>query len=344
MQVGNYISPGHIDFRTDATRPKPGPGELLIHVKRCGICGSDLHMFRDGSLRERIVRQTPEGYEVPGHELAGVVAEVGQDVEGWSVGDRVVAIPGYGGGMAEFMTVPVNPYQVVAIPDSVDFDAAATTEPMADALQMVRLADVQPNEHIVIFGVGIIGLGVIQALKAKGIQAGSIIAIDVQEARLDKALELGATSVIDGRQKDLLERVAEATGEGVKTDFDPSHANIGVVFDCAGYSSHFGRPVPLETALEIIAPGRGRIICFGSFSGEATLNLHNIVRKQATVKGSFGYQPQELLDALEMMRSGAVDRNTLISHHFPLEKIDSAFSAQMGADAIKVIIDIPETG
>ena len=343
MKVADYVKPGVVEFRADASRPRPERGQVLVAVKSCGICGSDIHMFRNGALADRIVRSTPEGYKVPGHELAGVIAELGQDVDGWSVGDRIVAIPSPGGGMAEYMTVPVNPYQIARMPEGVDFDEAATTEPMADALQMVRKAAVQPGEHVVVFGVGIIGLGVIQALKAKGVSTGSIIAIDVHQSRLDKAIEVGATAAIDSREGNMLERVAQITMGGVQTGFQGEHANVGVVFDCAGYSENFGSSVPLEDALTFAAPNVGRIICFGSFGDKPTLDLHPIVRKQVTVMGSYGYLPEELAEALELMRSGRVNRRSLISHNVPLEQVSKAFATQMQPEAVKVMIKVSES-
>lgn len=193
MNAANFIGPGKIEMRDDATQPEPLAGEVIVAVKACGICGSDLHMYRNGSLRERLVRETPEGYQVPGHEFAGTIAMIGAGVDGWRLGERVVGVTGFGGGMAEYVAVPANPFQLVRIPGGVSVQEAATTEPLADGLQMVRKAAIRPGENVVVFGVGIIGLGVIQAIRALGINAGQIIAVDVQDARLEKALKVGAT-------------------------------------------------------------------------------------------------------------------------------------------------------
>ena len=76
MHAANYLEPGRIEPRFDATRPDPGPGEVLVAVEACGICGSDLHMYRNDSYRDRLVRATPEGYNVPGHEFAGSIAAI----------------------------------------------------------------------------------------------------------------------------------------------------------------------------------------------------------------------------------------------------------------------------
>lgn len=342
MKAANYVDPGQIEMRADATRPTPAPGEVLVAVEACGICGSDLHMYRNDSYRDRLARKTPEGYEVPGHEFAGRIAELGEGVSGWAVGDKVVGVTGFGGGMSEYVTVPVNPYQLVRMPEGVSFIEAATTEPMADGLQMVRKAAIREAENVVVFGVGIIGLGVIQAIRAQGIAAGRIVAIDVQQARLDKALEIGATDVVNAREGDVFAAVAAICG--TEEGYRGISANVPVIFDCAGYIAHMAGPPPLETALRLVSLQGGRIICFGGFEGAMTIDMGPIIQKEPVIMGSNGYAPEELVQALDLMRSGAVDRQTLISHRFPLDDIAEAFETQCRPDAVKVVLDIREGG
>lgn len=336
MKAANFIDPGLIEMRADAARPRPQAGEVLISVEACGICGSDLHMYRNNSYRERLTRKTPEGYEVPGHEFAGRIAELGEGVSGWSIGEKVVGVTGYGGGMAEYVRVPVNPFQLVRMPEGVSFQDAATTEPLADGLQMVRKAAINPGENVVVFGVGIIGLGVIQALRAMNIAVGHIIAIDVHDVRLEKALAVGATHVVNARSGDVFDAVAAICGR--EEDYRGSSANVAVVFDCAGYIKHMPGPPPLETALQLVSLNDGRIICFGGFEDRMYIDMSPIMRKQPTIKGSNGYAAEELVQALALMRNGTVDRTSLISHSFPLERIAEAFKAQCQADAVKVMI------
>ncbi|WP_380872058.1 threonine dehydrogenase [Sphingomonas sp. DBB INV C78] len=338
MKAANYIDPGQIEMRGDATRPVPAAGEVLVAVEACGICGSDLHMYRNDSYRDRLARKTPEGYEVPGHEFAGRIAELGEGVTGWEVGERVVGVTGLGGGMADYVTVPVNPYQLVRVPEGVSFVEAATTEPMADGLQMVRKAAIQRQENVVVFGVGIIGLGVIQAIRAQGIEAGRIVAIDVQQARLEKALEIGATDVVNARDGDVFAAVAAICG--TEEGYRGISANVPVIFDCAGYIAHMSGPPPLETALRLVSLTGGRIICFGGFEGAMTIDMGPIIQKEPVIMGSNGYAPEELVQALDLMRTGKVDRRTLISHRFPLAEISDAFEMQCQPQAVKVVLDI----
>jgi (R,R)-butanediol dehydrogenase / meso-butanediol dehydrogenase / diacetyl reductase len=336
MKVANFIAPGRIEFRADATRPAPAAGEVLIEVEACGICGSDMHMYRNNSYRENLVRATPEGYAVPGHEFAGTIAELGMGVDGCKVGERVVGVTGHGGGMAEYVTVPVNPFQLARIPAGVSFEAAATTEPMADALQMVRKANIQPGENVVVFGVGIIGLGVIQAIRAQGIPCAELIAIDVAHVRLAKAKEVGASHGINAREHDVFDSLATLCGRD--EDYRGSSARIAVVFDCAGYIKHMPGPAPLETALKIIALRDGRIVCFGGFEDRVSIDLGPIIQKQPTIIGSNGYAADELTGALQLMRDQKVDRETLISHRFALAEVSQAFATQGEAGAVKVIL------
>jgi (R,R)-butanediol dehydrogenase / meso-butanediol dehydrogenase / diacetyl reductase len=327
MLVADFVKPGTIQSRRDATPPRAGAGEVIVDVHACGICGSDLHMFRDDSYREQLVRATPEGYSVPGHEFAGTIA---------AVADGVVGVTGMGGGMAEQVVVPDNPYQLVRIPDAVDFELAATTEPLADGLQMVRKAAIAHDENVVVFGVGIIGLGVIQAILARGISPRHIIAVDVHDARLAKALEIGATAIVNARDRDVFDAVAAICG--TETGYAGASARVSVVFDCAGYIKHMKGPPPLETALRLIDLNNGRIVCFGGYEGKMTIDMGPLIQKQPTILGSNGYAAEELIEALEMMRDGRVDRRTLISHRLPLEDVADAFETQMQPDAVKVML------
>lgn len=340
MLAANFIDPGIIDARTDATPDQPGPGEVLIAVAACGICGSDLHMFRHDTSRDRLTRRTPEGYQVPGHEFAGTIAAIGEGVADWQVGERVVGVTGNGGGMAQFVTVPVNPFQLVRIPDGVSFEDAATTEPLADGLQMARKAAIAPGETVLVFGVGIIGLGVIQAIRARGLEPARIIAVDIHDRRLEAARAVGATNVINARDQDVVEAAAALCGR--EDDYRGQSARVDVVFDCAGYIRHIPGPPPLQLALRLIANRNGRIICFGGFEGEMPIDFSYVIRKEPVIIGSNGYAAEELVEALDLMAAGTVDRGSLISHRFPLGEVAEAFAAQGRSDSVKVMLNVPQ--
>ncbi|MFS2068280.1 zinc-binding dehydrogenase [Pseudomonas sp. CT11-2] len=336
MRAVVFHDPGHIEMNAQATVPKVAPGEVLIRVEACGICGSDLHMYRANAHRKELVRVDPEGLEIPGHEFSGVITAVGEGVVGYNIGERVVGVGM--GGMADLVPVPVNPFQLVHIPDNVSFVAAATTEPLADGLQMIRKADLKPGDNVVVFGVGIIGLGVIQALKALAIDIGKIVAIDVSDERLAVALEVGATDTINPRRQDLLSTAKAICGFLPISYPEIEPTDISVVFECAGYLKHMTGPVPLESALRLVRPADGRVICFGAYEDRLNIDLMPMITKQISLFGSNGYAAGDLSLALQLMSEGEVDRERLISHQFALADVREAFEAQGNGQAIKVML------
>lgn len=337
MKAAIFSDPGKIAMQGDIPMPKAGPGEVIIKVEACGICGSDLAMYRTNAHRAGLNRVV-NGLEIPGHEFAGTIMAVGDGVTDFQVGQKAVGVGM--GGMAQYVPVPVNPYQLVAMPDGVSFVEAATTEPLADALQMVRLAEVQAGENVVVFGVGIIGLGVIQALKARTAPAGRTIAIDVSDSRLAMAKEVGATHTINPAREDVLKTVAAICGTQTAhmlvppTDFP----DVAVVIDCAGYIKHMKGDPPLQLALDMLRPAGGRIVCFGAYEGKFPIDFMPVINKQPTIRGSMGYAAEELAEALQLMASGKVDRRKLISNEFPLEQVQQAFETQANGVAIKVML------
>lgn len=342
MKAAVFGGVGDVTMRADVARPAAGPGEVLIQVAACGICGSDLHIYRVDSRSARdmysgTLRVDADGRMIIGHEFAGMIAELGAGVEGYAVGDRVVGVTG-GGAMAEFVPVPVNPFQLARIPDEVSFEEAATTEPLADSLQLVRKAAVAPGENVVVFGVGAIGLGVVQALRALVPDIGHIMAVDVSASRLAMALEVGASDTINAASEDVVAAAARICGT-IPVLFPPmTPPDVAVVIDCAGYIRHMKGPPPLQTALDLLRPWGGRIVCFGAFEDEVTLNLTDLIHKQPLIMGSLGYQAEELVQALELMKNRKIDRNKLISDRFPIENVADAFVTQGNGRAIKVMV------
>ena len=340
MRAAIFHNPGHIEVRSDVAEPVPGAGEVLIEVHACGICGSDLHLYRTNAHRDSggVLRVDPDGREIPGHEYAGVIVALGAGVDGWHVGERVVGVTG-GGGFAERVPVPVNEFQLARMPAGLSFAEAATTEPLADGLQMVRKAAPKAGENVVVYGVGIIGLGVIQALRALCADIGRIVAIDVSAARLLMAQQVGASDIIDPVHEEVVEAAGRICGNIVSAFPKMTVPDVSVVFDCAGYLKHMKGPPPLQQALRLLRPRGGRIICFGAYEGPVTLELMDLINKEVQVIGSTGYGAGELDEALALMGGGAVDRRRLISHTFPLAQIRDAFAVQGDGTAIKVMVE-----
>jgi len=336
MKAAVFKDPYQLVVEDNIERPAIQPHEVLVKVAACGICGSDMHMYRTNAHRAVLNRISASGQDIPGHEFSGEIVELGADVEGFAIGDRVVGVGM--GGFAQYVPVPNNPFQLAKIPEGVTFEEAATTEPLADGLQMVRKANPQAGENIVVYGVGIIGLGVIQALQALDTHLGKIVAVDISDCRLAKAKELGAETV-NAADGDVIELVREICGSAPMEWPAINPPAVDAVIDCAGYIKSMKGNTPLQNALYMLKGGGvGRIVCFGAYEDRFDVDFMPTIEKQITIMGSEGYAAEELTMALTMMENKQVDRTSLISHRFHLEEVAAAFETQGDATAIKVLV------
>ncbi|NIB38989.1 zinc-binding dehydrogenase [Pseudomaricurvus alkylphenolicus] len=336
MKAAVFKDPLHIVTEDNVEYPQIRSDEVLVKVMACGICGSDMHMYRTEAHRHVLNRKTSCGKEIPGHEFSGVIVEMGSEVEGFELGERVVGVGM--GGFAQYVPVPNNPFQLAKMPDGVSFQEAATTEPLADGLQMVRKVNPKSGENIVVYGAGIIGLGVVQALFAADVKLGKVVVIDVSERRLDKARELGAVTV-NASEGDVIEKVRQHCGSAPLQWPSINPPAVDAVIDCAGYIKSMQGNTPLQNALYMLKGGGvGRIVCFGAYEGRFDVDFMPTIEKEITIMGSEGYAAEELGQALDMMAQGKVDRRSLISHCFDLDEVDRAFVTQGGPEAIKVLL------
>jgi len=337
MKAAVYHAPYNVTGE-EVEKPQAGPGEILVKMKACGICGSDLHTYRLGLFQDEITKAVPQG-RIPGHEFAGDVVEVGAGVDGIAVGDRVMALAA--GGMADYVVVTpaVLNFTVYKLPPEVSYEEAATLEPLATSLHCAKLGTPANGEQVVVFGAGIIGLGIIQCLKALGVDLKKLIVADVADNRLALAKKLGATDVINVRTTDFVEKVTEMVGSAplmlVPTQTTPL---VDLVYDAVGYIKDNPAPPALEQALNVTREW-GRVVVVGVYEGPVTMDPMAMVAKQIKIQGSYAYNiPDELAEGLELIRAKKVDRNALISHVFPLEKAKEAFETQANAGAsVKVI-------
>jgi len=338
MKAAVYHAPYNVTGE-EVEKPQAGPGEILVKMKACGICGSDLHTYRLGLFQDEITKAVPQG-RIPGHEFAGDVVEVGAGVEGISVGDRVMALAV--GGMAEYVVITPAALNltVYKLPPEVSYEEAATLEPMATSLHCAKLGTPVNGEQVVIFGAGIIGLGILQSLKALGVDLKKIIVADMADNRLEMARKLGATDVINVGKVDFAEKVMELAGPAPPILLLPlvTSPNVDLVYDAVGYIKDNPAPPALEQALNVTREW-GRIVVVGVYEGPMMLDPMAMVAKQIKIQGSYAYNlPDELLEALELIRAKKVDRNALITHVFPLEKAKEAFETQANTGAsVKVI-------
>jgi len=256
--------------------PEISDTEVLVEVKYCGICGSDIHAFQ-------IPEVFPAGAFL-GHELSGVIVKVGDKVKDWKPGDRVTVNPLYRcgqcyackhafwsccprafeaigvmadekqpGGFAKFVRVPHPEYQLYPLPDEVSFEEGALVEPLADGLHAVRISSFKPGDHTMVLGCGLIGLGVISFLKYAG--AGLIIATEVNEKRAELAKKFGADYVFNPQKVSNLQEEVLRLANGV---------GVNQVFDCSGV------PQAFQSATNFLRP-RGQIVLMGIVEQEVPI-------------------------------------------------------------------------
>jgi L-iditol 2-dehydrogenase len=303
-------------------RPAVGPDDVLVRVAACGICGSDVHGY-DGSSGRRLPPI------VMGHEAAGTVIEVGKAVDAARVGDRVtfdstiscgacdacrsgqvnlcvnrrvlgVSCDEYRqhGAFAEFVAVPQH--ILYPLPAELPFEHAALIEPVSVAVHAVKLLSIKRGERAAVVGSGMIGLLVIQALRAAGCD--EVIAIDIDAGRLKLARELGADHTIDSKHADAASAVLERTkGRG---------ADVAVEV--------VGNAAAVSTAVRSVRRG-GRVGLVGNISPEVPLPLQIVVSRELTLVGSCA-SAGEYRRAIELVASGAIRVAPLISALAPLDE------------------------
>jgi 2-desacetyl-2-hydroxyethyl bacteriochlorophyllide A dehydrogenase len=316
--------------------PTLAPDGVIIKVRACGICGSDLHMYRHGP---------PVPWRM-GHEFSGDVVEVGADVSGAAVGDRIAAMCGEGcghcywcrqgqwlkctemkllgygvdGAFAEYVSVPhleMGKY-AARLPESLTYEVGATAEPLSVALYAGDRSRPRPEDTIVVIGAGVIGLCIVRVLKARGFNR--IILSGRRAGRLRLAAESGAEVVVDAAREDIVPRVRELT--------DARGADI--VYECAG------SPATFEQALQMVHRG-GRVEVVGLYEEPITWDPTFIVSNDIDIGGTG--LAFNLPGAMELLESGQVDTRPLITHEFPLDEIKEAFETQLTADdAVKVMV------
>ena len=325
----------------DVPIPEPGPGEVLVKVAFCGICHSDISLI-NGTFPAQIPVVTQ------GHEASGTIAKLGPDVPGWSVGDRVIVAAGrpctecpnclhgdpahclqikimafaYDGAWAEYTLARAA--GLTRVPDNVPLEQAAI---LADAVStpygaVVHTGKVGIGESVGVWGVGGVGTHIVQLARLVG--AAPIIALDINEAVRDRALELGADYAFDSRDPDVNERIAELTaGRG-----------LDVAFDAVGLK------VTFEQALGCLTVG-GRLVGVGMSAESPTIgptSFFGLTKKQ--VLGHLGYDNADIATLAKLVSLGRLDLSRSISRVIPLEDIREGIEMLERADGnpIRILV------
>lgn len=314
--------------------PSAGPDDVVVTVKQCGICGSDLGYIAMGGL-------LGPGNPMPlGHELSGVVSQAGNNVTHVKVGDRVVVNPegngnrignsGPEGGFSPQLLVrgTANDEQsVLKIPESLSFEQGAMVEPLSVSMHGVHQGQVKAGDKAVIFGAGPIGLGALLVMRYYGVS--DIVVVDLDDSRLELAEKLGAIPFKADRQ-DLSAFLIEQHGQSELMGMPV--ANTDVYFEATGVGAVFSQIVSL-------AKMAARVVIIGVHKAPVELNLVDVLIRELTIVGSMAY-PTEFPQVIDMLASGKVDPSPLISHRFPLSEFHEALAtAKDTSQALKVLID-----
>ena len=336
MKASIITAPGKAET-IEVPTPTPGPDDVLVKVRACGICGSDTFYISVGGL-------PPHHGNMPiGHEAAGEVVDVGRDVTGIAIGDHVVVNPmgapddiigngGSTGALADYLLIKnaVRGTNLEVIPRHVPFEVAALNEPMAVAQHAVNQVAPTPADKVVVFGAGPIGLGATIALKSGGVS--HVVVADIVAARLDKALTVGADAVINSAGEEVVQRLIDLHGSG--ESLWPGKAGTDIYLDAAG--------VPAVIAAALQAAKRGAKLGVVAVHKEpVTVDLMNVMSNEITVVGSMGY-PTEIFEVTGDIVDNWEKYATIISHTFAFGEVDDALqcAATPGAsDKIVVTFD-----
>jgi len=319
--------------------PTAGPGEVIIKMKCVGICGSDLHLYMTGLL-------PPD--TIMGHECAGVIAEVGEGVEDWKVGDRAAIYGGLScgecfwcksgnhnlcreaggiglgdmpGGYAEYLRA--FPKQMVRVPDGVSLRDASLLDPFSTAFRAIRLAGFRMRETALVMGAGPIGLCIIQQLKLAGARV--VVATEMVERRAKAAKDFGADVVLDPNDS-VLSKMEELTG-GVGVDY---------VFECVGV------PDTTQEAFHLVRRA-GKVVLVGVCMEPATVMPVFWMLQEISMQTSMGFVRSEFETSLDLIHKGKLKTDGLVTETVSLDQVPDAFERLLTPnDEIKVLIEFDD--
>jgi L-iditol 2-dehydrogenase len=335
MKVAKWYNNQDIRIEEVPT-PSPGPDEMLVKVMACGICGSDIVEWY----------RLPRAPLVPGHEIGAEVVEVGQAVRDFNPGDRIFVAPkapcmqcdycknGHypvctrikerlPGGLAEYVRVPntLIEHGTYRVPDTISYEQSTFIEPLACVVRAQRLAGgVQQGQTVMVFGCGMSGLLHIKLAKAKNCQ---VIATDLNAGRLELAARLGADITID----------AAGNVAGRLTDANDKKADV-VILSTSAMSA-------VDQAWKCV--DKGGVIVFFAVPGpdrQISIPLNDFWTKEIKILTSYYCGPPDIVDAIDLIESGSVSVDDLVTHRLPLKDVSRGFQLVLdGTESIKVIIN-----
>lgn len=333
--VKEKAGPGYVV--KDLPKPVIGKDDVLIKVKAVGICGTDVPILKG-------IREVPIPM-IPGHEFAGDIVELGENVTEFQIGDRVTPsiVIGCGscyfcrdgreslcdnivetgihvdGAFAEYVKVPAK--VVHKLPDTMSYEQGASIDPIASAYHPLKKAHIQSEDTVVVFGPGPIGLYAIQIAKTEGAKQIIVVGIKKDAHRLKLAKEIGADEIIVAGEEDVMQRISDLT-EGRMAD---------IVVEATGNHNIFNDTIQAVRK-------HGQIILIGIFHHDANADIAKIVRKEIIVRGSICYTWQDYKECIDLVNAGRVRVEPIITSHYALKDIDQAMHEIDNGQPIKIIL------
>jgi L-iditol 2-dehydrogenase len=339
MRQAVMTQPGAITIR-DVERPAIEDDEILIQIKRVGVCGSDIHVYHG-------LHPYTSYPVVQGHEVSGIVAEIGVTVQGLAPGDHVIVMPqvtcgecypcrhgmyhicdqlkvmGFqtGGAAQEYFAVSAE--KVLKVPASISLDHAAMVEPIAVAVHALSRAGETQGRNVVVLGAGTIGNLVGQVARASG--AAGLLITDVSAYRLDKACTCGMSHVVNTQSEDL--------GPSILKVFGPDKADL--ILDCVGVE---------QTITQAITYARkgSTIVVVGVFGKKPVVDVGLIQDRELTLTGTLMYQKRDFEKAILLLEQGKLYLDPLVTHRFAFQDYLEAYKTieESHGQSMKVLIEL----
>lgn len=339
MRQAIMTKPGKIEF-ADVECPHPAADEVILQVKRIGVCGSDIHVFHG-------LHPYTSYPVVQGHEIGAVIAETGAHVSGFALGDKVVFMPqvtcgrcypcqhgmyhicdslkvmGFqtGGAAQEFFAIKAE--MVLKLPETMTLDEAALIEPVSVAAHALSRAGSIEGLNVVVLGAGTIGNLVVQVARASG--AKGVMITDVSEYKLEKARACGFEHVVNPQKEDL--------GQAILNSFGPDKADL--ILECVGVQ---------DTITQAVSNARkgSTIIVVGVFGKKPQVDLGLVQDRELSLIGTLMYQKKDYIRAIELVSAGKLCLDQMVTHRFAFKDYLKAYKAieASGGNYMKVMIDL----
>lgn len=339
MKQAQMTEPGKIEFR-DVEKPQIGDNEILMQTQRIGVCGSDIHVFHG-------LHPYTSYPVVQGHEVSGVIAEVGKDVEDLSVGDKITFTPqivcgvcyaclhgmyhicetlkvmGFqtGGAGQEYFVLPE--WNILKLPPDFSMDHAAMIEPIAVAVHALERGGGAKGRKVLVLGGGTIGNLMAQTAKALGAEL--VMITDVSDYKTDIATAVGIDVAINTTKEDL--------GAAILSHFGSNKADL--ILECVGVQA------TVDQAVENARKGT-TIVIVGVFGNKPTVDLGLVQDRELSLVGTLMYQKKDFAKAIELISAGSMNLDELVTHRFKFDDYLAAYHEIETSDGhyMKVMIEL----